>query len=167
MRFQIAFWFWVAAAGAQAVVGSMTKRLWHLLFDDRWFAWRTSRIVDAWGCWHPSIGLSFDFYIEFIPPHKADPNDEHDMSWGPEFKFGFGLPWIDFGLLIPNGDHPDNDIEIPKRYCGCGREASTRFKLTCEGCQNVPDLCVCETLGLKVGGDVSPHYTETDGNAHV
>ena len=53
------------------------------------------------------------------------------------------LLWVSFGLTVPNADHPANEIVPTKRYCGCGREATTRFKLACEGCHNVPDLCVC------------------------
>ena len=84
------------------------KRIFHLLCDYRNFTWRGSRFVNLWVSWHPRIGFSFDFYVDFIPGdfipgHRCDPNDEDDSGWGAEFRFGGGLLWLDFpvtGTLV-------------------------------------------------------------------
>lgn len=126
--------------------GYVLSTLWHTLFDSRYVALRRWHTFHVWFSWHPYIGGGLDFYIEFIPPFDVkEPDFEH--HYGPEFKCGFTLLWIDVGLNIPNDDHPDNEVEMPKRYCQCGREASTGIKLACTGCQNVPDLCVCDLDG--------------------
>lgn len=122
----------------------MFKRLWNLLFDDRYVEVRRFRPFHIWFAWTPVIGGNLDFNIQFIPSHKARfADEEDDLSWGPELRLSADLLWVSFGLTIPNEDHPANEIVPTKRYCGCGREATTRFKLACEGCHNVPDLCTC------------------------
>jgi hypothetical protein len=131
---------------------NVLKWVWHVLFDDRYFTCRRLRAVNLWSSWHPHIGLNFDFSFEFILPHKADLDDERDMSWGPEFKFGFGLLWIDFGLTIPNDDHPDNDIEMPPHYCrSCGRTTSPTISDRCDGCGKHVDSCPCDAVPNNEG----------------
>ncbi len=154
---------------ARKIVGHLTKRLWHLLFDDRFFEWRTSRFVNAWVSWHPYIGFDFDFSIEIVPPHKGNPNDERDFSWGPEFKLGFGGPWLDFSLNIPNDDHPDNDVPIPPRYCErCGFTAESMIADRCTSCDELAVVCTClkpqtgSASGLKLGSDVTLIRPEVD-----
>lgn len=159
---------------------NVLKRLWHLLFDHRTFDWRTSRVANVWGSWHPYIGLGFDFNIEVILPHKARLGDADDLySWGPEFKFGFGLLWIDFGLTIPNDDYPGKNIDLPPRYCrACGRTTSPMISDYCDGCNKHADSCSCDAYivadsptgsasGLKLGSDVTLRRTEVNDDAHV
>ncbi len=126
------------------------KWFWHLLFDTRSFDWRTSRIVNVWGSWHPYIGFAFDFFIHFVPPHTAEVPGEQDMARGPEFKFSFAFLWIDFGLTIPNDDHPDNDIKIPPRSCKqCGLEAEPMMADRCTGCRELAIICTCAKAEYK------------------
>ena len=122
------------------------KRIFHLLCDYRNFTWRGSRFVNLWVSWHPRIGFSFDFYVDFIPGHRCDPNDEDDSGWGAEFRFGGGLLWLDFAVSVPNDDHPDDEIARPVKYCGCGREITFSFRSTCTGCRQIAAECACEQV---------------------
>lgn len=143
MYFQTAqFWWWIAVASVQTGVPYLAKRAWHLLFDYRKLEWCSSTAVDAWISWGPRFGFSFDVNLSFIPGHKGDPDDEHDLGYGPELQMGFGLGWIDGGITIPNDNHPDNNHLMPKHYCSCGEETQSRIANYCTGCDEVD--CTCE-----------------------
>lgn len=142
----------------------MIRRIFHLLFDDRYVALRRWRPLHLWFAWTPYIGGSVNFNIQLMPPHKARFVDEDDdISWGPEFRFGADLLWVSFGFTIPNDDHPDNDL--PKRYCGCGRETNAAFKRVCAGCHLVPNLCTCEGPMRRVISD--PEFIGYTRDANV
>lgn len=135
------------------------KQWWHILFDSRYFDWCTSKIMHVWVSWHPYIGLNFDFSFEFTPAHTAEIRGGEEMSWGAEFRFSFGLPWIDIGFNIPNDDHPDNDVKMPPRYCPkCHIETEATIADRCPGCAKLAVACTC-TPGLLVGSDTVLYKT--------
>ncbi len=84
-------------------------RIFHLLCDYRWFSWRGSRLINLWVCWHPRIGFGFDFYVDFIPGHRAESNDANDLDREAEFRFGGSLLWLDFNVSVPNDDYPEEE----------------------------------------------------------
>ncbi len=143
MNFQTAqFWWWIAVVSVQAAVPHLAKRAWWLLFDYRQLTWKSSPAAEAWLSWGPRFGFGFDLDFSFVPGHKADPDDEYDSGYGPELRVGFGLGWIDGGLTIPNDNHPDNLMMLPKHYCACGEETQARIAHYCIGCDEVD--CTCE-----------------------
>ncbi len=142
MNFQtVQFWWWIAVASASAAVPHLAKRAWRLLFDYREFTWRSSRAAEAWISWSPRFGFSFDVELGLIPGHKADEDEPNDIGYGPELRLGFGLGWVGCGLSIPNDNHPDNNILMPKHYCSCGAETQSRIAHYCTGCDEVDCTC--------------------------
>lgn len=134
----------------------MIKRLWHLLFDERLWEWRTARAANFWCSWYPYIGGRFDINLCITPPHTADPDDPKDVSWGPEFRCGFSLLWFDVGLTIPNDNHPDDGWELPApSKCGtCGTwSVEYRWIDLCVGCDQIEDKCQCIRVSWE-GTDV-------------
>lgn len=126
-------------------VTRLLKRLWHILFDDRYVALRRWRPFHFWFAWTPYIGGCVDFNIQFIPAHKARFADEDDdISWGSEFRLGADLIWVSFGLTIPNDDHPANEIKMPPRHCAkCGNETEGIIAQRCTGCGKLAAACEC------------------------
>lgn len=127
---------------------NILKRIFHLLCDYRGFRWRTSRLVNLWGSWHPRPGFSLHFDIDFVPGHRSDPNDEDDSDWGAECGVSGSLLWLDVGLTVPNDDHPDDEIARPVKYCGCGREITFSFRSTCAGCRQIAAACTCKSTWM-------------------
>lgn len=143
MRFQIEFWWWAAVTAMQVGVPYLAKRAWRLLFDYRQLDWCSSRAAEAWISWGPRFGFGFDVDLSFLPGHKsASEWEPGDLGYGPELRVGFGLGWIDGGFNIPNDNHPDNGLMVPKHYCACGAESQTRLAYHCIGCDEVD--CTCE-----------------------
>lgn len=122
----------------------MIRRVWHWLFDERYWCWNTTRAINFWCSWFPYLGGCVDANILLVPPHTADPNDPKDMSWGPEFQCGFTFLWLCVSLTLPNDEHPDNDYEEPKHFCeSCDGDAHAAIALHCTACHRVEALCEC------------------------
>jgi len=140
---------------------NLLKRLRNLLFDYRSVEWSRQEF-EAWLTWSPHFGFNLDFHIEFVLPHKADPDDPLDSSWGPEVKFNLTLLWIGIGLNVPNDDWCDDDctLEVPKHYCPeCGVESEYMVGERCTGCRLTVELCTCtqaEYGAHEVGFDGCP-----------
>lgn len=117
----------------------MFKRLWHILFGDRYVALRRFRWFGAWFAWSPCIGLHLDLSFHFTPWHNADPEDLEDIPWNAEVKFDAAIGWIELGFAVPNDDHPDYDIPAP--HCDCGRGLDIKIKRFCAGCGDPPGDC--------------------------
>lgn len=139
---EVEFWWYMVVAAVKHGTEGLAKRLWRLAFDHRQLSWESASSAEAWITWGPRFGFSFDVNLSFIPGHKADPDDEYDDDYGPELHVGFGLGWIDGGLDIPNGNHPDTHILLPTHYCSCGAETKSRIAHYCTGCDEVN--CICE-----------------------
>lgn len=137
------------------------ERLWHLLFDHRFVDWSSVRWISAWAAWHPSMGVGFNFSTEIVLPHKANPDNPFDSSWGPEFKLSFGIPWLSVGLSAPNDEWCGDDCELektPKDIClVCGVEAEYMMARRCTGCRMMTDYCTCAPAGgHAIGFDGCP-----------
>jgi hypothetical protein len=149
---------------------NVLKRIFHFLFDDRYVALCRWRPAHLWFAWTPYIGGSVAVNIQFIHPHKARFQDEDDVSWGPEFKFGADLLWISFGVTIPNDDHPDNNVEVPPHYCrSCGREAEPMISYRCTGCDEHVDSCHCKMIRQDIEPVVKsrPSHPSAPSDPHL
>ena len=121
------------------------KWFWHLLFDARSLVWRTSRAINISVDWSPHIGGNVSGFFQFSPAYTVTLDDgDEPYSQGAELRLGLTLIWLDFHLAIPNDDHPDDDVEMPTRYCPkCGLETETMFSQRCTGCRLAAAACTC------------------------
>ncbi len=124
---------------------NILRRIFHILFDDRYVTIRRWWPFHLWFAWTPYLGGSLDANIQFIPAHKARFTDEDDdISWGSELKLGADLLWISFGLTVPNDDHPDNEVGMPPRHCQrCGAETEPTITQRCPPCGESAAACAC------------------------
>lgn len=124
---------------------NVIKRVWHLFCDSRFIQWRATRWINVWLSWHPYIGGCFDVFVEFIPWHNADPDDERDFDFNAEVKAGLSLLWFDFSVTIPNDDWPDEPPRPPRHCKYCGNETEPMITDRCTGCDKPTAACRCET----------------------
>lgn len=121
------------------------KWLWHLLFDARSLVWRTARAVHISVDWSPHIGVNVGGFFRFSPAYTVTLDDgDEPYSQGAALRLGLTLIWLDFGLAIPNDDHPDDEVVVSPRYCPtCGLEIEFRFVDFCTGCSELATSCAC------------------------
>ncbi len=126
---------------------SVFKWFWHFLFDARSLVWRTARAVHISVDWSPYIGGNVSGFVQFSPSYTITFDDgEESYPQRAELRLGFTLLWLDFGLEIPNGDHPDDEVPPTPRYCPtCGLETEFRFVDHCTGCRLAAAACTCVT----------------------
>ena len=127
------------------------KWFWHLLFDTRSLVWRTARAINISVDWSPYIGGNVSGFFEFTPSYPLESclsdhagNESYCHFHHAELRLGLTLIWLDFHMVIPNDDHPDDDVEMPTRYCPkCGLETESMFGQRCTGCRRPALACTC------------------------